>query len=125
MLYPTKAKLGYIFFQSAFFGSAHAFVLTLLFSSFTFLSFTLPVPQGTRKAMTHLHGSSLFLLSVVCRTVRRVLQAALASPPCFCRWQRSSLLHRGFHCSAALSKRGLPPNPARNEYDNLKSISFL
>ena len=36
---------------------------TLLFSSFTFLSFTLPVPQGTRKAMTHLHGSSLFLLS--------------------------------------------------------------
>jgi hypothetical protein len=36
--------------------------LTLLFSSFTFLSFTLPVPQGTRKAMTHLHGSSLFLL---------------------------------------------------------------
>jgi hypothetical protein len=35
---------------------------TLLFSSFTFLSFTLPVPQGTRKAMTHLHGSSLFLL---------------------------------------------------------------
>ena len=48
---------------SAFFGSAHAFVFTLLFSSFTFLSFTLPVPQGTRKAMTHLHGSSLFLLS--------------------------------------------------------------
>ena len=36
--------------------------LTLLFSSFTFLSFTLPVPQGTRKAMTHLHGLSLFLL---------------------------------------------------------------
>jgi len=35
---------------------------TLLFSSFTFLSFTLPVPQGTRKAMTHLHGLSLFLL---------------------------------------------------------------
>jgi len=37
---------------------------TLLFSSFTFLSFTLPVPQGTRKAMTHLHGSSLFLLFI-------------------------------------------------------------
>ena len=37
---------------SAFFGSAHAFVFTLLFSSFTFLSFTLPAPQGARKAMT-------------------------------------------------------------------------
>jgi hypothetical protein len=46
------------------FGSVYAFVFTLLFSSFTFLSFTLPVPQGTRKAMTHLHGSSLFLLPV-------------------------------------------------------------
>ena len=41
--------------------------LTLLFSSFTFLSFTLPVPQGTRKAMTHLHGSSLFLLPTAAR----------------------------------------------------------
>jgi len=40
---------------------------TLLFSSFTFLSFTLPVPQGTRKAMTHLHGPSLFLLSAAAR----------------------------------------------------------
>ncbi|MFV8272809.1 hypothetical protein ACKXF4_06540 [Faecalibacterium prausnitzii] len=40
---------------------------TLLFSSFTFLSFTLPVPQGTRKAMTHLHGSSLFLLPTAAR----------------------------------------------------------
>jgi hypothetical protein len=48
---------------------------TLLFSSFTFLSFTLPVPQGTRKAMTHLHGSSLFLLSVGGR-----VQAAKALP---------------------------------------------
>jgi hypothetical protein len=45
---------------------------TLLFSSFTFLSFTLPVPQGTRKAMTHLHGSSLFLLL---RALRRSLPA--------------------------------------------------
>jgi len=51
MLYPTKAQRWIHELLRAFF--AHpAFVPELLFSSFTFLSFTLPAPKGARKAMT-------------------------------------------------------------------------
>lgn len=65
ILYPTGASVGYKAKRRAFLSGTpvvHPSII-MLFSSFTFLSFTLPVPQGTRKAMTHLHGSSLFLLS--------------------------------------------------------------
>ena len=64
ILYPTRAPVGYKAKRRAFLSGTpvvHPSII-MLFSSFTFLSFTLPVPQGTRKAMTHLHGSSLFLL---------------------------------------------------------------
>lgn len=49
---------------SSKFGSAHAFVFHLAIFFIYLLIITLPVPQGTRKAMTHLHGSSLFLLFI-------------------------------------------------------------
>ena len=39
-------------FSERFFAHYRALFLILLFSSFTFLSFTLPAPQGARKAMT-------------------------------------------------------------------------
>ena len=45
MLYPTQAELGYILFlEHPVSAPYHAFVFIVLFSSFTFLSFTLPVP---------------------------------------------------------------------------------
>ena len=53
MLYPTKALRWIHELLRAVLRSAQKpLFLKLLFSSFTFLSFTLPAPQGARKAMT-------------------------------------------------------------------------
>ena len=52
MLYPTKASVGYNDFLERFQRSFCLCAFKLLFSSFTFLSFTLPALQRARKAMT-------------------------------------------------------------------------
>ena len=53
MLYPTRVHR-WIHDSPERFSLTHPVPLffTMLFSSFTFLSFTLPAPQGARKAMT-------------------------------------------------------------------------
>ena len=54
ILYPTGASVGYKVKRRAFLSGTpvvHPSII-MLFSSFTFLSFTLPAPQGARKAMT-------------------------------------------------------------------------
>ena len=53
-------------------------------------------------------------------STRILLAAAPTAPPCFCRWQRSSLLHRGFFPRRTIRRvdavRIHPPSPEKSFY---------